>query len=568
MKRKSLLFGLLAVLSAVLIFTGCANPADGAAGPQGLGGGQGPEGPKGVATLPSGATPALLAAYFKNADKVFMVSAPVAGNFTVPQGKTLAVVDDVDLTGVTLTINAFEGTIDVSGGKFINATSATFLLKPDVAEAFAEAVPSGIVPEYLSSIPDPVAAITGPVVLDSLAIGGSGNITLANYGTFSSTEFVYVIGDLTIDTGATAFDLSSKNLVVYGGIKAKGGIGILTLGSTVIADKLTATGNLKLEGVSNLSELDTGTYTVTVPTEATIELDTLNSTSGGKLELLAAVTKVVIGEGNGNIEFNTGAPAFATAASSFGNTGTTTFKDAAGAVIAVTFNGPVALEDDLTLTSPGTLVLKTGVLLKGAGKVIANDTEIVGAAGGWQVVGAGTVTIGEDTITASAATAVLTAKHADSSITVTGGGKLTVIGQIDVSSFGKVSLVGDNSSEKGKLLLKGGAAIPGNLKTGAGVTNVGIGSTTSNANFLLYPAVGSGATDGIVTQANGSTAIATNTGIVVQGAGANATGGVVLGNIGGGDTANTKDVLITGEAYATTSPSVITSGWKVQVPNS
>jgi hypothetical protein len=349
MKRKSLLFGLLAVLSAVLIFSGCANPADGAAGPQGLGGGQGPEGPKGVATLPSGATPALLAAYFKNADKVFVVAAPVAGNFTVPQGKTLAVVGNVNLSGVTLSINAFEGTIDVSEGKFINATSATFLVKPDVAEAFAEAVPSGIVPEYLSSIPDPVAEIDGPVVLDSLAIGGMDNITAANFLTFAgSSDTVYVLGNAVIDA-ATAVDLTNPKLVVYGEIQAEG-TGPLTIGANV-EGSLKATGALKLEGVSNLSELDTGTYTVTVTTEATIELDTLNSASGGKLELLAAVTKVVIGEGNGNIEFNTGAPAFVTAASSFGNTGTTTFKAAASAAISISFAGPVVFEGDLTLTA-------------------------------------------------------------------------------------------------------------------------------------------------------------------------------------------------------------------------
>jgi hypothetical protein len=292
-----------------------------------------------------------LAAYFKNADKVFMVAPPVTGNFTVPQGKTLAVVGDVDLTTPTVAINAFEGTIDVSEGKFINATDDTFLVKPDVAEAFAAAVPSGIVPEYLSSIPSPGSptAITKDVILDSLAIGGTDNITAANFLTFAgSSDTVYVLGNAVIDAAA-AVDLSAPKLVVYGEIQAKG-TGTLTIGDDVEAS-LKATGALKLEGVSNLSELDTGTYTVTVTTEDTIELDTLNSASGGKLELLAVVTKVVIGEGNGNIEFNTGAPAFETAASSFGNTGTTTFKAAAEAAIGISFAGPVVFEGDLTLTA-------------------------------------------------------------------------------------------------------------------------------------------------------------------------------------------------------------------------
>jgi hypothetical protein len=553
MKRKSLLFGLLAVLSAVLIFTGCANPADGsdgAAGPQGLGGDQGPEGPKGVATLPSGAPPALLAAYFKNADKVFVVAAPGTGNFTVPQGKTLAVVGDVNLNTVPLTINAFEGTIDVSEGKFINAGSATFLVKPDVAEAFAAAVPSGIVPEYLSSIPSPGSPtpITKDVILDSLAIGGTDNITAANFLTFAgSSDTVYVLGNAVIDATA-AVNLSAPKLVVYGEIQAEGA-GPLTIGANV-KGSLKATGALTVAGIDNLSELDTGTYTVT-STDTALDIDALNSTGAGKLSLGGTVTAVEIGGGNGNIEFtaatgtltalsleNTGGITFGHAAAAlavpssvaavFGgdvtlaggistpssSTSTITFNgnvtladgkaitigettvaavtlkagksifvgtgklltaveeativaDTGGAILTaaasaktltvatqgITVSGKVAVAEtlvlngqDITLDDGATLVLGTGAILKGTGKVIAGDTEIVG---GWQAVGAsGTVTITEDTITASAAAVLTGISGGSGTITVPASGTLTIAANtaINVATTGSIVLTKDGSN--------------------------------------------------------------------------------------------------------------------------
>jgi hypothetical protein len=68
-------------------------------------------------------------------------------------------------------------------------------------------------------------------------------------------------------------------------------------------------------------------------------------------------------------------------------------------------------------------------------------------------------------------------------------------------------------------------------------------------------------TKALVTK-DGSVAAA----VVVTGANANASSGVLLGSIAGGATADTNDAQITGPAVAANA-SVITKGWKVKVPN-
>jgi hypothetical protein len=207
---------------------------------------------------------------------------------------------------------------------------------------------------------------------------------------------------------------------------------------------------------------------------------------------------------------------------------------------------------------------ENGASLAGAGSVKAGATTITGgASGSWQVVGAGTVTISQDAITSNAATAMLTGTTDNSAAITVEGGNLTVIGKIDVATKGTVTLKANSGGTAGSLLLKGGA-IPGNLTTGATTNDVAIGTAT-NENFELY-ATTTDTKKALVTKADG-TALASDTGIVVQGT-ADSSSGVALGNIGGGDEAGTKDVLITSDVTATNALVIVQSdALKVKVPN-
>jgi hypothetical protein len=210
-----------------------------------------------------------------------------------------------------------------------------------------------------------------------------------------------------------------------------------------------------------------------------------------------------------------------------------------------------------------------GASLAGEGVVKAGATTITGgASGSWQAVGASsTFAIAVDAITASAA-AALTGTDDDGAITVEGG-RLTVIGKIDVATKGTITLKADSGGTAGSLLLKGGT-VAGNLLTNSSASNpVTIGAGATAANFLLYATADSGKVKAAaVTKADGTSAIATATGIVVQGT-VDSSAGAALGNIGGGDAADTKDVLITSKTTAANALVIVnTDALKVIVPNS
>jgi hypothetical protein len=347
----------------------------------------------GPATFPTGAnaTPALLAAYFDSTDKVFVVGDLAAGTFTVPEGKTLAVVGDVTLTGASV-IDAYDGTFDLSAGTIGGAT-ATFIVRDPTA-----IVPGTIKTGTLPSTADPgdidadtrfdrVTLITG-----NFAIGGQSQLSATEFATVLDGNLVYIKGKLSV---GGASDISSDSITVLGPIEAGAN---LTVGGTTVAERITATAAFTLTDLADatgIRVLDTGAFTVTSG-DATVDLDRLYSTTGtppGKLSLTASVTQVDIGGGNGNIDFNTSTPAFGTAASNFGNTGTTVFNAAAGsASVNLTFAGPVEFKDDFTRTTGGAYIFGGDVTIADGETIVLGGTDIVTLGSGAKIkVGANDV---------------------------------------------------------------------------------------------------------------------------------------------------------------------------------
>ena len=166
-----------------------------------------------------------------------------------------------------------------------------------------------------------------------------------------------------------------------------------------------------------------------------------------------------------------------------------------------------------------------GALLKGAGSVVAGGTTIVGGDNGWLAVASEetpTISIEADKITASAATAVLTAQDADATITVAGS-TLAVTGSIKLdSSKGKVVLTGSATPEEvGKLLLNGDSTVPGELIVDSSKTESVV---ITDKTIAVWVSSSSADTDGTVV----------GTGIAIEGGGTDASSGVLLGSISGG----------------------------------
>jgi hypothetical protein len=127
MKRKSLLFGLLAVLAAVFIFIGCANPSDGATG---LNGGNGQNGFDGVTWSGTTLTAGQLAILFEESSRVLAITSSAATiEGVIPPNKTLVirvvggtsgVFNVVDTGTASLTV---QGTLDLEEGSTLDASA-------------------------------------------------------------------------------------------------------------------------------------------------------------------------------------------------------------------------------------------------------------------------------------------------------------------------------------------------------------------------------------------------------------------------------------------------------------
>jgi hypothetical protein len=251
MNKRFLFVGMAAILGASLVFFACDSSTEGSAGAAGA------PGPMPPATLPAGATSELLQAYYDSGvSKVFMVATPAtaAGTFTVPKGKTLAVVGTVSLGSVTVTIDAYYGTLDVSKGHFSNASATTVFIVPEAKQPDVKAAAPGSAVPAVVTDPDPATPATGDVILANLTLGTGKIANTANLEAFAGAHTIYVPGTITV-TGT--FGTGNANLEVLGEMRAGGtGETTLTLGANTKVNKLTATSATlagELKGVTEVA---------------------------------------------------------------------------------------------------------------------------------------------------------------------------------------------------------------------------------------------------------------------------------------------------------------------------
>jgi hypothetical protein len=186
-----------------------------------------------------------------------------------------------------------------------------------------------------------------------------------------------------------------------------------------------------------------------------------------------------------------------------GNGGTLTL-DGAYEVVSTDGNGGVlelGSASNLRLSTGSSLVLTgaatNGAILKGTGKVTTSNIEIIGDTNGWQVLGAGTVAIGPDTISASASTAKLTGITSGSQAITVLAGKTLIIAdatEINLAATGSIVL----TQAEGRLNLNGTAAKISGLTGGSGSQTLAA-DDIANAVYNTPPApVSTGSTSGAV----------------------------------------------------------------------
>jgi hypothetical protein len=290
----------------------------------------------------------------------------------------------------------------------------------------------------------------------------------------------------------------------------------------------------------------------------------------GTGKVVAGKTKIAAGDGTANWAV-VGADAADTviiaADSITGTTSGTGVTLTAGAnaafVIEVAAGGTLEIDTDteVNLGAVGTLKLNSkteaeenGAKLTGAGKIVAGATEIVGGESGWQAVATavdGNVTIAAtsadaSSITADAATTVLTATGAGATITQLTGGS----NGLTIAMATTIDLAGDTNAAAGSITLTAGSN-PGKLIFGDTTSKVLAGAGTGTT-------LGSGALESNVT-VGGQAIIATSlTKADFENDDANSKivkiGGVTAGNFTAGiGVSPTTDVVIDSTAAAATS---------------
>ncbi|MDR0684414.1 MAG: hypothetical protein LBF83_04735 [Spirochaetaceae bacterium] len=244
----------------------------------------------------------------------------------------------------------------------------------------------------------------------------TGSITISDVASLSaSTTFAFPgiisFADTFVTTAATSFagkvvfngnlTLTAAPVTFEGAAFFKNGV-VVTLANTSSA--------ITLAGV-------TGALAVGAPSSATLTFATAGITQGGATTGIEITGKVA-----------------AIPAKSYTVAVNNTLKVDTNNEIALDA-GTLADYDDAPEGKPGDeadwvakLVLTGaddvhGALLTGAGSVVAGGAAIIGGTNGWKAVGsAGTVAIAKDAITASAATAVLTAVTGATQPSIHGGG--------------------------------------------------------------------------------------------------------------------------------------------------
>jgi hypothetical protein len=281
------------------------------------------------------------------------LTASADNNVEVPSGKTLAVIDDLDLSSATYTINAYQGILDLKSGRLTNATGDILMLSVKDKKFADENSKITGTPDYVGLITlSDIAAGTaaGPAMIEGLAIGTGTNAVAADrLRDYMNGRTLYINGPLTTNV---ANPFLTTNVTVYGETTAEADITLT--GSTNLQGPLVAGASITITGLNNFTKtLNIASYDV----EAGADSVTLARLDGsGTLELShAALSAVSIGGGTGNAAVNvTGAAPDFTSGASFGNTGLTTFDNAVTVSSGtITFAGPVDFDDALTFTVGG-----------------------------------------------------------------------------------------------------------------------------------------------------------------------------------------------------------------------
>jgi hypothetical protein len=492
---------LLTLVAGSFLMLGCSNPTDGSPGLPGS------IGSPGVATF-SGGPPELLEAYFENANIVYLVNGLASGTYTVPAGKTLAIVGNVNLG--TAAINAFYGNLDLSDAGVITG-SGVLIVAPGVRDDVILKSGTAAVPPYLElagGLPETPA--TGAVVVTGLP----GTIDSGTDLRDIATGMIYVLGDVSVNTGTSAAGaVTIAGLNVLGDLLASGSGG-LTVATGVRApvlkasDALTITavsvntvGTVDLNGktvtftsVANIPEITSGAsggtialgagtalpevvvdatdITVTT-TGVTLTVDELSTPGAGKLVLPGVTVTFTATEGGGKIGY-AALPARLTLSSDSG----LILAAPAGAI-----TGVVDITGDLTVD--GNLTVSNGITATGDlrvnGNLVANTAGAIAVAGALSAADV-TLTVTANNLVAgpgSVITGTLTSTVAQT-ITVMGSInelKVTVDGS-EVTALRIETITGTTSSIG--LTVKGGFL--------AGETTLGTNITAKNIMI-----VGSGA---------------------------------------------------------------------------
>jgi hypothetical protein len=490
MKRKSLLFGLLAVLSAVLIFTGCANPADGSDGAPGAAGvgTPGVEGPKGPIVLSAEQTPeGIQYAIDSGAPVVFAgVVQSENGVVTIPAGTTVTLVGNQAYSvkgSKTATLIVTDSAVisSASTGKIAKG-SGTGLTVVAPQSVLSASVASDVTPvtiynsfEEIEGTPTTVALV-GPVTISDEDSGGK-NINVDDAE--GVTTLLYVVGDLSVSedltltplhvTGKVTFteEQTALKSVIAGSVESSEDItGASGADITVTGElKTTGTAEVKLAGAGKLTagSLDlAGNLTAGTDTTAAV-------TVTGKAEIDGIVTN---GAAASVFVFN-------------GPTTIDTFTSGnAGTVIAGT--GSVTIAKALTDTSTKTVIIKNsgGVTLTVANTIAANlvatKATIKGTSTNGVTIESDATDITLDTgtsIDVTAEGASIVAGGTTNKVTITGAtlkpgtytgtdGKLSLddATEIEVANGGKIEVAGAGgdlvlTKTASKVVLKAGGTI-------------------------------------------------------------------------------------------------------------
>jgi hypothetical protein len=209
-----------------------------------------------------------------------------------------------------------------------------------------------------------------------------------------------------------------------------------------------------------------------------------------------------------------------------------------------------------TLTGSSSLILTaaaSGATLKGAGKVTAGYTEIIGGSTGWKATGTGTVTIAmssakDSEITASATTAVLTAGAGAKITQLSGSGN-----QLTIGTNTTIALSGTAPTIVGTIVLKGNStASSGGLieltdttsKITTGNTDGGLAAgtigLTGTAGITVIPGLAASTVKALVTGTPAGTA-----GKLVEIAGAASADWIVTGAPSADATLNSNTIATT-----------------------